>query len=262
MSGMDTDQLQTLDRGLEVMMRLVERDGAWGVAELSLASGFNKSTTFRILRTLQRRGFVSQLPDGKYEARVEIFQFIMDRLSDRLNVQRVARSELERLASEVKETVTLSIISNRQVKCLDKVDSTAAVHVTHLLGRLSPIHLGSSGKAILAFLEQQEQDSYMDPLSLKSSSENAIIDVHKLTNDLEITRRVGYSESHQELDQGVSAVAAPIFDRFGRINGSLTILGFTQDFTSDITKQYGEAVKKAAATISVALGYSLVPRTS
>jgi DNA-binding IclR family transcriptional regulator len=170
MSGNDTDQLQTLDKGLEVLMRLVERDGAWGVAELAAASGFNKSTTFRILRTLQRRGFVSQLPDGKYEVRVEIFQFIMDRLSGRLNFQRIARGELERLASEVKETVTLSILSNRQVKCLDKVDSTAAVHVTHLLGRLSSINKGSSGKAILAFLNQEEQESYMDISASKTSS--------------------------------------------------------------------------------------------
>ncbi|MFC3745161.1 IclR family transcriptional regulator [Paenibacillus sp. GCM10012306] len=260
MSDNDTDQLQTLDKGLEVLMRLVERDGAWGVAELATATGFNKSTTFRILRTLQRRGFASQLPDGKYEVRVEIFQFIMDRLSGRLNFQRIARGELERLAHEVRETVTLSIISNRQVKCLDKVDSTAAVHVTHLLGRLSPINKGSSGKAILAYLDQEEQERYMDSSASKTSSEYEAVDRQKLLKELEITRRMGYSESHQELDQGVSAVAAPIFDRFGRVIGSLTVLGFTQDFTPDICIQYGSAVRKAAATISTVLGHSLTPK--
>ncbi|TJY44115.1 IclR family transcriptional regulator [Cohnella pontilimi] len=258
MSETDADLLQTLDRGLDILMRMVDSNGACGVAELSAASGINKSTTFRILRTLQRRGFVSQLPDGKYEVRVETFQFILDRLSGRINLQRIARGELERLASNVNETVTISILTNGQVQCMDKVDSTAAVHVTHLLGRLSPLHAGSSGKAILAFMEPKEREKHLNAQPLKAYTEHTITDRDVLEKELAITRTKGYSESHEELDPGVSAVAAPCFDRFGRVIGSITILGFSQEFTEEANIRYGEAVKQVAAQISSLLGYPLL----
>ncbi len=257
MSQVDSDQLQTLDRGLDILLRMVHHEEPVGVGGLAVESGYNKSTTFRIFRTLQKRGFVSQLSDGKYEVRVETFQMIMNALANRINLQRIARSELEKLAYEVNETVTLSGILNREVQCLDKVDSTASVHVTHLQGRLSPMHVGASGKAILAYLEPEEQNSYLAPDNLRPYTTDTIINRDLLLVDLEWTRKHGYSKSQCELDKGVSAVAAPVFNNFGTVIGSITVMGFSQDFTKEAIALYGQAVKRAAAAVSESLGHSL-----
>jgi DNA-binding IclR family transcriptional regulator len=262
MAQVDSDQLQTLDRGLDILMRMVHHKEPLGVGELSTASGYNKSTTFRILRTLQKNGFVSQLFDGKYEVRVETFQMIMNSLSNRINLQRIARGELEKLACEVNETVTLSGILNREVQCLDKVDSTASVHVTHLLGRLSPMHVGASGKAILAYLEPEEQENYLTADNLRPITNDTIADRELLLKDLEWTRQHGYSKSQGELDRGVSAVAAPVFNQFGRVIGSITIMGFSQDFTKESSDLFGNAVKRTAAVVSEYLGHSSIIKST
>ncbi|MCC3359162.1 IclR family transcriptional regulator [Bacillus sp. REN16] len=250
------DILQTLDKGLQVISYLAQINQSITVGELAGEMKFNKPTTFRILKTLQKRGFVYQYDDGSYGLRVEEFQMIVDKFDSSISLQRIAKPELDRLSRLCNETVTLSSLVGDKAQCLDKVESDAPVHVTHLVGRFSPLYAAATGKAMLAFLPKKELFDYITETPLEAFTHSTVTSKETLNNELLESRRRGYAISHGELDLGVSAVASPIFNKDANVVGAVSILGITERISMENIEKYGELVVEAGLLISKKLNYN------
>ena len=180
---------------------------------------------------------------------------IIDEYDSKVSLQLIARSELEQLAIKSKQTVTLSTLVGYEVQSIDKFDSNASVHVTHLVGRFSPLYAAASGKAILAFLSKNKFNDFTENVTFKKITEETVTNIEELNHDLEIIRKQGYAISHGELDLGVSAVAAPIFNHKNEALGSVTILGLSQSFFQNNIDKYSQLVLESCNEISKRLGY-------
>ncbi|GHI01077.1 IclR family transcriptional regulator [Neobacillus kokaensis] len=247
--------LLTLDKGLQVITHLSKVNRAISIGELSKEVNINKSTLFRILKTLQKRGFVFQQDNGDYGLRAEEFTIIVDRFDQNKVLQRTLRPELERLAKLCGETVTLSALVDENIECIDKIDSPQPVHVTQIVGRYSPLHAAASGKAVLAFLPPQKIETLINKKDLKKFTESTIVSAEQLENDLQEIKQKGFSVSHGELDIGISAMAAPIFTNSGSPVGSVSIMGISQKFTDEKIAYLKEILLESARSMSILLKY-------
>ncbi|WP_066388738.1 IclR family transcriptional regulator [Neobacillus mesonae] len=255
MSKDSSEILLTLDKGLQVISHLSMINRPISVGELSKEVEINKSTLFRILKTLQRRGYIFQQENGDYGLRAEEFYILADRFDQNEALQRTLRPELERLAKLCGETVTLSALVDKNVECIDKIDSQQSVYVTQIVGRYSPLHAAASGKAVLAFIPQTKVEKIVGKGDLKKFTESTTVSKEDLLEDLKEIKEKGFSISHGELDLGVSAVAAPIFSKSRTVVGSVSILGFSQKFTEERIKDLSVILLDAARNMSDLLNY-------
>ena len=108
---------------------------------------------------------------------------------------------------------------------------------------------GASGRAILAWMAATEQN-------LQAMSDGTDIDPAHLAKELTLTHKRGYAVSRNELIRGAVAVAAPIFDRTGRVAGSLGVFGPEVRWAEERLKDMGSELVTYAALVSEALGFS------
>ncbi len=123
------------------------------------------------------------------------------------------------------------------------------------LGTLYPLHAGSSGRAILAFLSPADKER-IETRPLERHTERTATDVATLHAKLAAVVERGYAVSHGERLPDAASVAAPIFDMDGHVIGSLSVCGPIRRFTEEVTTEFGLLVRESALRVSSALGYT------
>ena len=121
---------------------------------------------------------------------------------------------------------------------------------------VDPLHCTGVGKALLAFMPQDEQERYLaEPL--ERLTVNTTVDRNALVSELQDTRCRGYAIDDGESEIGVRCIGVPIFNHLGELVGSISLSGPTTRMTSERTEQLVSSVKEAAQQISVRLGFGL-----
>ena len=136
-------------------------------------------------------------------------------------LREVALPYLESIARETGETINLCGLRGHVGVCLQKVDGTHALRVSHELGEAYPLHAGATGKAILAFLETEEQKAVVADVGLPKITMTTITKMPELMQEMAKIRGNGFSESNGESIVGTHGIAAPIFSPTGRIVASI-----------------------------------------
>jgi DNA-binding IclR family transcriptional regulator len=120
------------------------------LAELVRRSGYSKSTTYRLLVTLEHAGWLERGPNSTFRLTIKPFQ-VGSILVDSLELRREAGPIMTRLAAELDETVYLVVADGTRAVCLERVDSGHGVRVADLyVGGSQPLHLGAAPRALLA----------------------------------------------------------------------------------------------------------------
>lgn len=249
--------VQSLDRGLEIMELLAKSSEPVTVTAVGGALGVDKSTAYRLLATLQERGYVEQDRHRRYQLGFKTIQLGMAELN-RQELRQRARPYLEQLVQETGETAHLARWVQRRVIYIDRVESPNPVSVSTHVGEEVPAHCTATGKALIAFLREDELESYLKEADLKRFTARTITDVDSLRRHLALTRARGYAIDDEELHVGVRCVAAPIlgFDGFGI--GSVGISGPAHRLTLEFLEDLHPIVARIATELSVANGFQPV----
>jgi IclR family transcriptional regulator, acetate operon repressor len=243
-------------RWLKVLNAFIERD-EWGIRELAAAIDVPRSAVHRIVHEMARLGLLaSGSVRGQFRPGPELVRLAV-LLADQLDVRLVARPILESTMRQIDETVILGLYapSRRQFWAVDAAESSHPIrYIWESLRVWSDLHVGSSGKGILAFLPEQEREAILEPLAdpvpgLKPIAKD------ELRAELGDAQRRGYVVSRGERFAGAVGVSAPVRDAAGRVIGNL-IIGWPDNRTSP-EKETGAArgVVAAAAELSMRLGY-------
>jgi DNA-binding IclR family transcriptional regulator len=229
-----------------------------GRPEMSLAefvrrSGYSKSTTYRLLVTLEHAGWLERGPNGTFRLTIKPFQ-VGSILVDSLELRQEAGPIMARLAAELDETVYLVVADGPRAVCLERIDSGQGVRVTDLyVGGSQPLHLGAAPRALLAF----DEETLLPPLlaeGLSRRTEYSLVDPAALRADLAETRRRGYSISDQDAAHGTGAIGAPILGADGRAVAGLSVGGLRQRVIPPRPPHIA-ALLQASREISSRLGY-------
>jgi DNA-binding IclR family transcriptional regulator len=236
------------------ILEILARDGEAGVTEVASELGVHKSTASRLLAALDRRELVTQdAARGKFRLGVGIVR-LAGAASARLDVLQESRAVCRMLAYEVGETVNLAILSGRDVLYLDQTAGPAALSPHNWAGQRIPLHATSDGKVLLAWLPEAELAQSLTP-PLARFTERTIIDVAAFPAVLAEVRRRGYATAVDELEAGLTAIAAPVRAADGAVIASISASGPSFRIPAARVEVLATAVRRAAAEASRRLGW-------
>ena len=239
--------MQSADKALAILGAFDEGRPHVGVSELAAELGLHKSTVSRLMATLERRGLVRREGDRFWPG------FELARLGA-LAVRGTAlvvsaRPALERLARETRETVNLAVRDGDRALNVHQVQSDHIVGVGDWTGRALPLHATANGKVLLAF------GGGALPASLPALTRNTITSERELRAELGRTRDAGFAVALEELELGLNAAAAPVFDSFGACVAAVSVSAPAYRLPGPRLPPVGALCAGAAEEISELLGY-------
>lgn len=249
--------LHTLGRGLAALEALAAADGALTLTELSRRLRASRTVVFRVLRTLQVRGWVEQDPGSKrYRLGLRTWE-VGSRAVRGHALLDVAQPALRWLAQVTGETAILAVLRGTDVLYLDVVHSPAPLRVCVEPGARAPAYATASGKAMLAHDPDAERAAMRRPMPALTA--HTLTHPTQLRRRLAEIRRTGFSLSRGERREDVAALAAPVFDAGGRCVAALSLAGPSTRLTGDHLEEMKRHLRKAAEDVSLRLGH--VPRS-
>lgn len=248
-----TSGIQSIRRAAAILRSFTNTDSELGVTTLSRQFGLHKSTVSRLLSTLQQEGFVEKNPEtGRYRLGMTLVT-LAGIVLERLDVREVARPYLNDLARRTQETVNITVLSDNECMNIGGAASPRPIQYIGRMGRRTPLHCTSAGKLLLAYLPPEERQRLI-PGQLPRYTGKTIVDREILVQVLEQIRQQGYAISHEEHQEGLSAVAAPIFDHTGRVVAAVVVSGPTYRIGANEVEAIVGAIQKTARDISTQLG--------
>ena len=171
--GGQSGGVQSVERALTVL-EILARDGRAGVSEIAEEMGIHKSTVSRLMGSLVTREMVHQNSErGKYQLGFGILR-LASSIPGRLSLVHEARSVLESLAEEFKETVNLAVLRSNYAVNVDQAMGPSTLATYDWVGSLTPLHATSSGKVLLAALEADERDRILKETGLAARTSRTI----------------------------------------------------------------------------------------
>lgn len=248
--------IQSVAHALDVMEQFFGDVDELGVTELSKRLKLHKNNVFRLLATLEARGYIEQnKATENYRLGIKCLH-LGRRYIEHMGLVRQARPILAEVARKCRESTYVAVYRRDGVVPLEAVDpEDRAVRITSPVGRTLPLHCTAVGKAHLAFDTDEQLKSSL-PENLRRYTERTIIDRGQLFAQLESVARNGYATDIGEYLDEVSSVAVPIRDYTRSVVGSLALAGPTHRIAEDrITSEIAPLMLEAGRELSHRLGY-------
>ena len=242
-----------LGRVFQVLEGIVAADESVGPRELARQIGVDRSSVGRILQRLADMGVLERY-GGTYKPGPRLMTMSRS-LAVRDSLSRPALSVLQRLTKRFDETTYVCLRQGPHGVFVYDVPTSNPVRYVLDLGRPFPLHIGASGRAILAGLPTGEAAEVIASLRLEPATGKTITDPVELLRVVEADRAVGYSVSISERLDGGSAVASPFYDASGTCLGAVVLTSPIARMDQGRVPEMGEAVEAAARALSIALGY-------
>jgi IclR family transcriptional regulator, KDG regulon repressor len=244
----------TLERALLLLENLSLADGKIGVRDLADSVQLPKSTTHRILETLAQAGFVEQDPiTEKYSIGLKAIEIGMSGLKN-VDLVDAAIPHLRDLVSTTKQTSFLAVYNEGEIVYIYKAEGTSSVITNANLGTRNPLHSTGLGKAILAYFSLEDVEKIIAQKGLNRFTKTTITDRQQLLEELSKIRQAGVALNYEEYDEGLSSIAAPIFNYTGQVVAAISVAGPTSPIFND-QDNISELVKEKSHLISKRLGF-------
>ncbi len=244
--------VQSVDRAVSIL-ELLAQHGTSGVTALAGELGVHKSTASRLVSALERRGLVEQVADrGHYRLGAGILRLAAG-TDARVDLVEAARPACRRLADATAETVNVAILSAGAALYVDQVAGGVTHSSYNWVGQRIPLHATSNGKVLLCELPPAERADLLAELPAYTPA--TVTDRQRLDRELDEARAQGYAVAIDELDVGLTAIAAPVRDARGAIVASLSVSGPTFRFDAARRQEVLEPLLAEAAEAGRRLGW-------
>jgi len=244
--------VQSVDRALTIL-EVLARVGEAGVTEIAGELGVHKSTAFRLVATLESHRLVEQTAErGRYRLGVGVLR-LAGATTARLDLVQEARPVCRRLAADSGETVNIAVLSESSALYLDQVAGSSALQPHNWVGQHIPLHATSNGKVLLSGLDDDEVGEVLGKLSRYTPL--TITKKSQLRAELEQVRKQGYAVAVDELEEGLTAVAAPVRNAHGDVIASMSVSGPTFRLPPARVDEVLALLLEAATEVSHRLGW-------
>ncbi|MFB9376885.1 IclR family transcriptional regulator [Kineococcus gynurae] len=244
--------VQSVDRAVSILELLAEL-GEAGVTELAAALDVHKSTASRLVAALEAHGLVEQVAErGRYRLGLAVVR-LAGAVTTQLDVTRRSRPAAEGLARRSGETVNIAVADSGAVVNVDQVRGSASVITHNWVGERTPLHATSSGKVLMAFRPEVGAAVLAGPLP--GFTGRTQVDGARLAEELAVVRDRGWAITSEELEIGLTAVAAPVRGPRGDVVAALSVSGPAYRLDGARVDELVPEVVAAAAEASAALGW-------
>jgi DNA-binding IclR family transcriptional regulator len=253
-----SEKISSIDRALDILILLYDEQRELGVTEIGSALGLYKSTVYRTLATLEKRGFIQQNPEnGKYWLGIKLYSIGMA-VGEKMPLKQLVQPFARKLSQKFNEVVNVSVLDTTSGKIprsvlIHKEESTNQVlRINPGVGSTSDCYCSAVGKSLLAFSPKEVLDLAKEE-KLSSYTDNTVKNWEQLMRELEEIRVKGYAIDNEEQEIGLTCVAAPILDRNNRAVAAISLSGPTVRMKSMDSEDMINEVKRTAGEISLLL---------
>jgi DNA-binding IclR family transcriptional regulator len=247
-----SNALQTADRVLRILGAFGGNAREMSIGRIAGTLGVHKSTASRLAATLVRRGFL--LRDRRMlRLGPEVNRLGLLALGDRY-VSSLAGDAMQQLCSGAGETVHLAVLEGSEALNIAQVDGPAIVGIGNWIGRKTKLHCAANGKVLLAFGETGLLDEPLPAYTPRTVTSMEVLQV-----ELQRIRQLGWATNAGELEEGLNAVAVPVFDATGNCRAALSVSGPSYRVSPGRFAHLAGLCQEAARLISFRLGYCQPP---
>jgi DNA-binding IclR family transcriptional regulator len=249
-----SSSVTAVDRLVRVLDSFSTERPSWSLAALSAHLGLPKSTLHRFLVSLEAHDLLRRNSDDRlWRPGYRLLQW--GELAEKtIGLNQVARPLMREIAAATGEMVLLTVYSEQEVVCIEKIDARHSVRLALEVGARRPAHAGASSKILAAFLPEIERQAVIWDRELPRLCTNTLTDPDELLAELARIRRQGYAQSIEETDPGAWGIATPIFDREGAMIGAIGVAGPIQRYSEELAQRYVTLCQKACRKVSEQLG--------
>jgi DNA-binding IclR family transcriptional regulator len=248
--------IQSVSHAFDVLEQFNASADEIGVTELSKRLKLHKNNVFRLLATLEARGYIEQNKlTENYRLGLKCLQLGQSFIRQ-TGLLLQSRAVLQELVGTTKESAFVAIRKGTGVVPLDFVEPKRAVRVVSLLGTALPPHCTAAGKIYLVY-ESEGGISRNVPERLERFTDKTILDRKLLLDNLKEVSEAGYAVDEGEFTEEVTSVAVPVRDYTRILVGALAIMAPSHRLSADTLKnELAPLVVRAGNDLSKRLGYA------
>ncbi len=255
----DRYSLGTVHKALDVVEHLAGQRQK-SLDSLAKAVQMPKGTVFRLVHTLESRGYVVRGPSGHLGLGPRVLWLASGNSRNWvIELQKAAHPYLETLRDRFGDTVNLAVRSGDHLVYIDVVEGTHPLRFIEVPGTIGPLHATALGKALLAFLPVNDLKTVLPALRLEALTPRTITDPGRFREELTRTKSQGHALDDWETADGAKCVAVPIFDSKGiplaAISLSMPDSRFSQEKLGAAKAALTEACRKTAEALQAASGF-------
>jgi IclR family transcriptional regulator, KDG regulon repressor len=225
------------------------------LGEIATSASLIKSSTFRILFTFERLGYVEKSAGGRYALTARLARLTGDdRPSPDLG--NLAEPFMAELLRRFRETVNLGVLDDGEVLYIRVHESSHAFRLAAHAGMRSPVHSTALGKCLLCCLPRQETETILKKYPLRPMTPRTIRDRPTFYRELAGVRSRGYAIDNQEDSTGARCLAAPILTPAGDVRAAISISGPAARMISQRDREIAEALMETCGKIARLSGYT------
>lgn len=249
MTATKTPSVPALDNALRVLELLANSKTGLSLSELTRRLEIPKSSTHCLLVTLERRGYLHRNDRNRYLFGLKLFSLANTALRG-LELRETAAPFLRALAARTGLTVHLAMLEQHEAVLVEKVEPAGVFKLATWLGKRMDVHCTALGKALIAYLPEEELEAMVAERGLPRHNENTICSLRRLRENLARARSQGYVIDDEEDEIGTRCIGVPVFGPGGVVKASISVSGTTSEITNDNLTFVAERLVETAAAIS------------
>jgi len=247
--------VRAIERALQILDCFDARHVDLGLTEIAQRVTLHKATTHRIVATLMNQGYLDRSPDGqKYRLGLRLAS-LGSLVTSQMNLRRDSLPYLNQLSERFGETCDLSIFDNGEVLYIEVLRSNHALSIAAAIGQRLPLHSTASGKIFLAYLPPEERAQYLAS-PLPSFTTRTVTSLELLNRQFEEILEKGYSVDDEEMEVGIRAVSAPVFNQTGKVIAAVSIPSPTSRMSEKRLSEIAAGLLETAAECSRRQGWN------
>lgn len=253
--GMETSNVQVLNRALDLLEQLTTSAEGVSISELSKRTKLPKSTIHRILNTFVARHYVRKSADNdNYELGYKFVELSSVYLN-KIVLKTEAVPIMRRLAGAFNAISYLGVLENAEVMYLEKIEQHNNIRLYTQIGKREPLHCTGLGKVLLSALSPQDFESVARRLDYVRFTPTTITGYEQLREEIEQIRRDGYAVDNAEHEPDNFCVAVPIYDFTRNVMAAMSV-SKNHLFVDHDKAFVVEKMKAAAEELSQHMGYT------
>jgi len=251
--------IQSVSHALDILESFTKTEDELGVTELSKRLGLHKNNVFRLLATLEHRGYIEQNKvTENYRLGPKTLQ-IGSIFIEQRECRRQARPIIESLMASSGETAVVAVLRGNKVIYMDSVETNRTVRAISRIGAMLPAHCTAVGKAQLATLSPVEIERLYPEISLPGLTDKSIKTRDALTAELKKTAERGYAFENEECDPEVRSIAVPVKDFSKSVIAAVGIVAPASRLTDERLEKSGiiSLLLESGKALSAKLGFNV-----
>jgi IclR family pca regulon transcriptional regulator len=261
----DKSLVCSLEKGFRVLQAFDGQEPDMNLTQISRRTGLDAGTTFRLVKTLVKLGYLTQIENSKrYSLGLKVLDLGFSAIG-RVDFRTRARPILRSLVSEVDEAASLGVLAGIDIVYIERIHAgLARMGVDIRIGSRVPAHRTTIGHSILAFLNAEQRERIIMLSEQRDPLPRATVPMAALEERFAEIRKQGYAVSDERfiLFPGLRVVAAPILDDDGQPQGAMSIAAPTgraplESFLKETRKPLLDAAHNLGRAMNLSGGSAL-----